>query len=131
MTEEEARKLTASRRSYLRRIGVDVPVFIKGMRKGFKQSQEHIAKRIKSGPDHQNWKGDEIHEKSGRTRALRLYPKIGPCTICGNKKSERHHRDGNTLNNSPFNIAILCRKCHMTVDGRIKTFNKNRHNKNK
>jgi len=127
MTEEQARKLTSSRRAYLRKIGVDVPIFSKGQKKGYKQTSDHISKRIKHGEEHQNWKGDNITERSGRTRALRLYPKIGPCTICGNKKSERHHRDGNTTNNSPYNIVILCRKCHMTEDGRIKTFMNNRH----
>lgn len=119
MTIEEARKLSSGMRSYLRRKGVDIPMLPRGATKGRKQSPEHIAKRIKSGPDHPNWKGDSIKDRSGRTRALRLYPKIGPCTICGNKKSERHHRDGNTANNSAFNIVILCRRCHMAEDGRL------------
>jgi len=48
-----------------------------------------------------------------------MYPDIGPCTICGDPKSERHHKDGNTLNNDPGNIQIVCRKCHAEIDGRL------------
>lgn len=57
--------------------------------------------------------------KAGRKRALRMYPDIGPCTECGASKAERHHRDENTANNTPENIAFLCRRCHMESDGRL------------
>jgi hypothetical protein len=77
--------------------------------------QEHIGR----GPDHPGWKGDAVSVKGGRTRALRMYRDVGPCTKCGVARSERHHKDGNTGNNSPENIEILCRRCHMSVDGRI------------
>jgi hypothetical protein len=130
MTIEEAQQLTASRRSYLRRCGIHVPLLPRGAKPGYKQSADHIKKRIKSGSSHPNWKGENVSVRGGRTRAERMYPKIGPCTICGNKKSERHHRDGDTSNNSPFNIVILCRKCHMTEDGRLEKFklvNKKKH----
>ena len=60
--------------------------------------------------------------QAGRQRAYRLYPKIGPCRVCGNPKSERHHKDGNTENNVPDNIDILCRKHHMEADGRLARF---------
>lgn len=122
MTIEEARKLTSGRRAYLRRCGIDVPFLPMGTKKGYKQSDEHIKKRIKSGAEHPNWIGESVSVKGGRTRAERLYPVIGPCTICGKKKSERHHRDGNTDNNSPMNIVILCRRCHMAEDGRLENF---------
>lgn len=62
--------------------------------------------------------GNNASVRSGRTRALRLYPSIGACVSCGNERAERHHVDGNTLNNDASNIAVLCRKCHMSVDGR-------------
>ena len=91
---------------------------------GFKQSAEHIAKRIKRGEDHPHWKGGDITVKGGRTRALRMYPVIGPCELCGSPDSERHHLDGNTANNDHSNIAALCRKCHMTKDGRLSAFQK-------
>jgi hypothetical protein len=35
---------------------------------------------------------------------------------------ERHHKDGNPLNNDPGNIDRLCRRCHMVVDGRLDAF---------
>lgn len=92
-----------------------------GQKKGYKQSPEHIAKRIKRGKEHPNYK-DTITEKSGRSRALRMYPDIGPCVICGSCRSERHHKDGDTTNNAESNILIICRKCHMNKDGRMQKF---------
>lgn len=71
-----------------------------------------IAKRTRRGADHHGWKGNGAKPRSGRSRALRLFPSIGPCEACGAPKAERHHRDENPLNNSPSNIAVLCRKCH-------------------
>lgn len=35
---------------------------------------------------------------------------------------ERHHRDGDTANNEAANIAFLCRRCHMEIDGRLAAF---------
>ena len=84
-----------------------------GPRKGYKQSPSHIAKRIRRGEDHHAWKGDAIAERSGRSRALRAFPEIGPCVDCGSDKAERHHQDHNTANNEPSNIVALCRSCHV------------------
>lgn len=93
-----------------------------GQKKGYKQTPEHIANRIKKGEDHPAWKGENISARGGRGRALKLYPVIGPCILCGSPRSERHHRDGNTRNNQPGNILIICRKCHMKKDGRLDNF---------
>lgn len=92
-----------------------------GPRKGYKQTPEHIEKRARRGPAHYAWKGDNVIAKSGQKRARNLYPVIGPCSRCGSAKSERHHKDGNTANNAPENIEILCRRCHMEVDGRLES----------
>ena len=73
-----------------------------------------ISKRGKLNP---RWGGDNIDPKNGRCRTRRMYP-IQPCHICGGK-AERHHKDGNTLNNEPANIDFLCRKHHMESDGRM------------
>lgn len=89
---------------------------------GYKQTAEHISRRIKSGELHPNWKGDNITVKSGRQRAERMYKNIGACSICGNPKAERHHKDDNTANNDVSNIEILCRRCHMEKDGRLQKF---------
>lgn len=54
--------------------------------------------------------GDKAKPQSGRARAERLYE----CP----KGMERHHIDGNPLNNSPENIMIVTVKEHRTLDGR-------------
>jgi hypothetical protein len=67
------------------------------------------------------WKGDNASRDAGHSRALKLFKNIGPCIKCGSWKNlDRHHRDGNTLNNKKSNVQILCRKCHMEIDGRLK-----------
>ncbi len=68
------------------------------------------------------WKGDGCISQSGRSRAERWY-KIGKCDLCGRKAIDRHHKDGNPLNNNPENIQPVCRRCHMKVDGRIEKLN--------
>lgn len=67
---------------------------------------------------HHAWKGDSISRVGGRKRALKWFP-ARPCERCGAEKAERHHKDDNTANNEPSNIRFLCRRCHMTEDGRI------------
>ena len=63
---------------------------------------------------------DSSHPRTGRQRARYWYPLPDHCERCHEKKPvERHHRDANPLNNSADNIAFLCRRCHMEVDGRI------------
>lgn len=97
-------------------------------RAGIKHSAESREKRKRFGPDHHAWKGDDIAVKSGRTRALRMYPDAPPvCERCGEaKRLERHHVDGNTANNSKSNIRFLCRLCHMTEDARLANLIKER-----
>jgi hypothetical protein len=68
-----------------------------------------------------NWKGDAARPSTKRCRARRLF-KLSQCEICGVKATDRHHKDGDTGNNVRENIQILCRKCHMTVDGRLDAF---------
>ncbi len=92
--------------------------------KGYKQTQNHIEKRKRFGEKHHAWKGCAVSIKGGRTRAYRLYENIGLCVLCGSARSERHHIDGDTSNNNPTNVIILCRKCHMKNDGRLEKFRK-------
>jgi len=73
------------------------------------------------GAKNTNWKGDAITIQGGRLRAIRNYP-LTNCELCGAPGRDRHHKDGNTLNNAPDNIQRLCRRCHMTVDGRLSKF---------
>lgn len=76
---------------------------------------------VLTGEQRYNWKGDKVkHLDSGRARARRRYKSIGDCENCGLvKATERHHKDANPLNNERSNIQKLCRRCHMTIDGRI------------
>lgn len=60
-------------------------------------------------------------KSTGRARAKRLYP----CP----KGFERHHIDGNEINNDPSNIQILKKKTHMILDGRIKNLELGRLNR--
>lgn len=73
---------------------------------------------VTSGSAHYAWKGDAASEPAGRARARRAYS-LGPCTACGERASDRHHVDGDTLNNDPSNVVPLCRRCHMERDGRM------------
>lgn len=110
-----------ARRYRARKRGEDVPKLQPGAKRGYVQSPDHVAKRIKSGEEHHAWKGEDVSELAGRSRALRWYAPQ-PCEACGVAKAERHHIDGNTANNSPSNIRFVCRRCHMAEDGRLERF---------
>jgi 5-methylcytosine-specific restriction endonuclease McrA len=60
-----------------------------------------------------------MHRNSGHNIARRLYPTLGDCQDCGKPATDRHHIDGDTFNNERENIAMLCRRCHQAVDGRL------------
>ena len=121
-TEDEIRAMTRNKRRALRNKGVDIPKLPPGPTRGYKQTAEHVEARKRRGRDHHAWLGEAATTKTGRTRALRMYPDIGNCVLCDSEKSERHHIDGNTLNNTPENVIALCRKCHMREDGRLEKF---------
>lgn len=55
---------------------------------------------------------------AGRKRAGHRFP-LGLCERCGQPAIDRHHKNNDRLDNSPENIAILCRRCHMQIDGRL------------
>lgn len=93
-----------------------------GPKPGYKQSPEHILKRMRVGSSHHSWLGNDATPKAGRSRALRSYKDIGPCNVCGSSNAERHHLDECTTNNAPENIVALCRSCHMSLDGRLEAF---------
>lgn len=106
-----------------RKRGEDVPNIPRAT--GYKQSPEHVNARKRFGEDHHAWVGDAISVKGGRKRAERMYPGEHSCDGCGTTPAERHHRDGNTANNSPENISFLCRRCHMREDGRLDAVQRN------
>lgn len=82
------------------------------------RSPEYRAKLGRPRERHHLWKGDAVAPKGGRARALRWH-KLKACEACGDPNAERHHRNANTADNTEGNIQFLCRRCHMTEDGRI------------
>jgi hypothetical protein len=88
--------------------------------RGHHHSEESKEKERQSHLGEKNgmWKGDNITENSGRRRARARYDLV-KCELCGEDATERHHRDGNTANNDPPNVQLLCRRCHMIEDGRM------------
>lgn len=58
--------------------------------------------------------------RTGRQWARDHLPLEPNCERCGAEAVDRHHRDGNPLNNDPGNVASLCRRCHMELDGRLR-----------
>ena len=72
---------------------------------------------MRRGPDHHNYKPSASDPDVGRTRARRIYG-VKQCEKCGKDRAEIHHKDGNTFNNNPENLAFLCRRHHMLADRR-------------
>jgi hypothetical protein len=50
---------------------------------------------------------------TGRGRAQRIPAQ--PCEVCGAGSADRHHIDGDTMNNASPNIRFLCRAHHASV----------------
>jgi len=79
----------------------------------------HTGTRSPQGAAHHGWKGDGALRTTKRERAQRRY-RLGTCQGCAKKPAtDRHHVDGNTGNNAPSNVRLLCRRCHMLEDGRL------------
>ena len=55
-------------------------------------------------------------EGAGHQRAWKMFPD-SPCGKCFGK-GQRHHIDGDPTNNRISNIAYLCAKHHVEIDGR-------------
>ena len=74
--------------------------------KGIKRSEETRAKISKgiSGERNAMWKGDKATKHAGNVRAQRK--------VTCPKGLERHHADGNPLNNSPDNILLVTHRQH-------------------
>lgn len=56
-----------------------------------------------------------MKQATGRKRAQRMFP-MKQCEMCGGATTlQRHHVDGNVMNNDPDNVKVLCQKCHTKV----------------
>lgn len=86
----------------------------------FAKSRRGVS--INLGVNNGMWKGISADNSSKRERTRRMHGKASKCVKCGTtkKKIELHHKDGNPDNNIKSNIMPLCRKCHLTIDGRLK-----------
>lgn len=73
------------------------------------------------GPASPMWRGDAAVPTAKRHRAQVAYP-LDTCERCGAPATDRHHKDRDTGNNARSNLEFLCRRCHMTVDGRLHAF---------
>lgn len=70
--------------------------------------------------EHPGWKGDKASKAAKNLRARKWFDITGMCERCGVEPAcDRHHKDGNPGHNERSNIAFLCRRCHMEVDGRL------------
>lgn len=65
----------------------------------------------KMGEKNPRWGGDDVQPMAGRLRAQRRFD--------APPGYDRHHIDGNPLNNEPENIRISTRRDHMIEDGRL------------
>jgi 5-methylcytosine-specific restriction endonuclease McrA len=55
------------------------------------------------------------HGLSAR-EAKRIRDRVGSCQECGaTGRLDIHHKDGDKQNQSPENLTVLCRSCHMQV----------------
>ena len=70
------------------------------------------------GSRNPRWRGDAVKNDAAWDRAQRRYS-LGKCERCEKPAQDRHHIDGNIRNNDTSNIARLCRRHHMEVDGRL------------
>lgn len=109
------REVSGIVRRYAKRLGIEIP----------RRSTQ--GKNPPRGEGHYAWKGDAASTTTKRERTQALFPVGGPCERCGEAPStDRHHIDGDTGNNVRGNIAILCRRCHMIVDGRLERLHQSR-----
>ena len=86
------------------------------------EATKEKLRRSHMGERNVRWKGDKATAHAGRNRAQKLFK----CP----KGKDRHHIDGNPLNNAPENIAIETRKQHMILDGRIEKIRHQQRNPN-
>lgn len=63
-----------------------------------------------SNPSRQAW----------HRRTQKAFPIEGKRCVCGRPAQIRHHKNGKVDDLSPKNIQLLCRRCHVRLDPRIK-----------
>lgn len=94
-----------------------------GTRRGLHMQTLEACERRRQemqGAANPQWKGAEASAQAGRLRAPTLYPGEGQaCATCGRTdRLHRRHKDHDTYNNAPENIAFLCASCHAKLHPR-------------
>lgn len=89
--------------------------------RGWNLRAENPDRPTVRGENHPCWKGNSARSETKRARAQRAYA-LESCEKCGEPATDRHHIDGDTGNNERTNIMLLCRRCHMEIDGRLSNF---------
>jgi hypothetical protein len=76
------------------------------------------------GEGNHQWKGDDANPGTQRRRVQRSIDLTDVwCQFCEDSPAvDRHHIDGDAGNNEENNLALLCRRCHMELDGRMDIF---------
>jgi hypothetical protein len=87
---------------------------------GFPEETRKKLTAASRGERNHEWKGDKAKPKSGRERARNMFP-------CPQGK-QRHHIDGNPLNNIPENIMFVTPKEHAFIH-KVKEKSELRRNK--
>lgn len=66
------------------------------------------------GEPHPAYRANPKSHRTGHRRCRELFPGNQTCSVVGcSRIAERHHVDGNPLNNAPENVQFLCHKHHM------------------
>lgn len=65
------------------------------------------------GENNPAWKGNDAKPTAARLRAHSVITTMVACKQCGKTgRLHRHHIDGDTFNNDPANLIVLCEPCH-------------------
>lgn len=73
---------------------------------------------------HQIYKNYGAGKSYSKQRERVISISRGLCALCGLKRFlEVHHVDGNRGNNTPQNLAPLCRKCHRVAEKKLRVAN--------
>jgi len=87
------------------------------------ETREKISK-AQRGEKHYNWKGDKVSYRTLHNWIVKNYGKTNRCEICDGRKAKMfdwHNLSGN-YKRERDDWQMLCRSCHMKIDGRTERF---------
>jgi hypothetical protein len=89
------------------------------------ESTKEKIRTSQSGEKSHAWKGDEVGYAALHTWVKKVFPKTKLCQCCG-KVPPKDLANKGIYNREVKNWEWLCRRCHMTKDGRFKNLKQNR-----